>query len=210
MERSNILKAPKLKQSFIEVHRREQIIDTAIETIATRGYHETSLADIANNAGISKGVIPYYFNSKEELIEEIKSILEIEWNSYVKLRVEAQTTASEKMRAYVDSFIEYAMHNRNKFLATADLWINLSSKDEGPLFSRAAYREARRHIKRILRIGQERGEFKPFPLEIIATIIQGVIDGVLFQWIFDPEAIDFDECRQRIFEMIEGYINKRG
>ena len=52
--------------SFIEEARRRQIIDTAIRTIATRGYSRTSLAEIAREAGISKGVISYHFEGKGE------------------------------------------------------------------------------------------------------------------------------------------------
>ena len=57
--------------TFIEAARRAQIIECAIETIATLGYVRASLAQIAKCAGISKSVITYYFHSKDELIEEV-------------------------------------------------------------------------------------------------------------------------------------------
>jgi AcrR family transcriptional regulator len=59
------------RPSFIEAARRAQLIECAIETIATLGYAQASLAHIAQRAGISKSVITYYFSSKEELIEQV-------------------------------------------------------------------------------------------------------------------------------------------
>ncbi|MBV9711803.1 MAG: TetR family transcriptional regulator, partial [Ktedonobacteraceae bacterium] len=57
--------------TFTEAARRTQIIECAIETIATLGYAQASLAQIAKRAGISKGVIVYYFKSREELIKQV-------------------------------------------------------------------------------------------------------------------------------------------
>ncbi len=59
------------RPTFTEAARRTQIIECAIETLATLGYAQASLAHIAKRAGISKGVIVYYFSSKEELFEQV-------------------------------------------------------------------------------------------------------------------------------------------
>lgn len=61
------------RPSFIEVAWRVQIIECTIETLATLGYKQAWLAQIAKRAGISKGVITYYFTIKEQLIEQIVS-----------------------------------------------------------------------------------------------------------------------------------------
>jgi len=122
--------------SFIEEHRRKQIIDMAIKTIASRGYSQTALADIAKEAGISKGVISYYFKGKEELVEQVILALVSELNTYVKSRIDAKITAWDKLRAYIEASFDFIRENRNKFLANSDLWINLSSRDErGPFGS---------------------------------------------------------------------------
>ena len=47
------------RPSFIEAARRAQLIESAIETIATLGYVHASLAQVAKRAGISKSVITY-------------------------------------------------------------------------------------------------------------------------------------------------------
>ena len=62
--------SPRTKQANekLKQKRREQIILTALENFANRGYHRTSISDIAKAAGISKGLMYNYFDSKEDLL----------------------------------------------------------------------------------------------------------------------------------------------
>ncbi len=49
--------------------RREQIIDAAMRVFAQKGYSNTTNKDIAREAGITTGLIYYYFESKEALLK---------------------------------------------------------------------------------------------------------------------------------------------
>ena len=51
--------------TFTETARRAQILACAIGAIAESGYGRASLAEIARRAGVSKGVVSYYFTSKD-------------------------------------------------------------------------------------------------------------------------------------------------
>jgi AcrR family transcriptional regulator len=46
---------------------RDEILKAAINLFATRGFHETSMAEVARAAGVSKALIFWHFKSKEEL-----------------------------------------------------------------------------------------------------------------------------------------------
>jgi AcrR family transcriptional regulator len=46
---------------------RDEILKAAIDLFATRGFHETSMAEVARAAGVSKALIFWHFKSKEEL-----------------------------------------------------------------------------------------------------------------------------------------------
>src|SRR5690349_14847323 len=48
--------------------RRTQILDAAARVLADRGYHRTTVRDIAREAGIADGTIYLYFSSKQELL----------------------------------------------------------------------------------------------------------------------------------------------
>jgi AcrR family transcriptional regulator len=47
--------------------RREQLLDVALEAFGSRGYHDTSMNDIAEAAGVTKPVLYQHFASKREL-----------------------------------------------------------------------------------------------------------------------------------------------
>ena len=51
--------------------RRRQLLDFATERFAENGYHPTSVAEIVQGLGVGKGVFYWYFDSKEQLFQEI-------------------------------------------------------------------------------------------------------------------------------------------
>ena len=51
--------------------RINEILDVADQLFLTRGYHGTTIKDIANKMGVAQGMLYYYFKSKEELLETL-------------------------------------------------------------------------------------------------------------------------------------------
>jgi len=51
--------------------KKEKIVDAAITLFGENGFHNTSISQIAKNAGVSKGLMYNYFESKEELLKYI-------------------------------------------------------------------------------------------------------------------------------------------
>ena len=51
--------------------RREEILEASLHLFATRGFHGTSMRDIARAAGIAEGLIYHYFASKRDLFRAI-------------------------------------------------------------------------------------------------------------------------------------------
>jgi TetR/AcrR family transcriptional repressor of nem operon len=52
-------------------HKRQQIISTANELFYQRGFHQTSLADIADACGIPKGNFYFYFRTKDDILNAV-------------------------------------------------------------------------------------------------------------------------------------------
>ena len=196
------------KPTFIEKARRKQIVGATIETIAGQGLQNTSLAEIAKALDISQSVISYHFDGKSELIEEtINSIFE-QTNAYIKTRVDVQASSVDKLHAYIDASFEFELAHRDLFVALVDLWGSFGSTEDERRFFSSAYTSCRRHLEKILLEGQETGEFGDFPALTIAAVIQAAIDGIMLQWVFDPDAVDFDACRQHIIEMVERHTKR--
>lgn len=51
--------------------RRREIVEAARRLFHTKGYEETSTADIMNAVGIAKGTLYYHFSSKEEILDAL-------------------------------------------------------------------------------------------------------------------------------------------
>jgi AcrR family transcriptional regulator len=65
--------APRTNLQNLELREatRKRIMETAMELFATEGFHTTSVSTIATKAGIAKGLMYNYFESKEELLHHI-------------------------------------------------------------------------------------------------------------------------------------------
>ena len=48
--------------------RQQQLIEATIDSLAKRGYSETTMADVADGAGLSRGIVNFHFESKEKLL----------------------------------------------------------------------------------------------------------------------------------------------
>src|SRR3954462_6061063 len=48
--------------------RQQQLIEATIDSLAKRGYSETTMADVADGAGLSRGFVNFHFESKEKLL----------------------------------------------------------------------------------------------------------------------------------------------
>ena len=83
---------PKVSQSHLDA-RRQQILDTAREQFASRGFARTSMADIVEALGLSVGTIYRYFKSKDEIIVAI-------------CQQSSQALPAEFTRAAIGDFLE--------------------------------------------------------------------------------------------------------
>jgi AcrR family transcriptional regulator len=61
----------KAQNELIRQRSMQAIKEVALELFAHKGYHSTSISQIAKAAGVSKGLMYNYFSSKEELLETI-------------------------------------------------------------------------------------------------------------------------------------------
>ncbi|WP_344217555.1 TetR/AcrR family transcriptional regulator [Kribbella sancticallisti] len=171
--------------SFIQAARRRQIIGAAIETVTAVGYGQSSLARIAEQAEISKSVISYHFANKDELLEQVVAQVMDDWAAFMRPFLEAESTATGRLSAYIRSRLAYMRDNQTRLVAVAEIIVNHRGPDGRPVF---AERDAApvAELVELLRSGQQAGEFRGFdPVVLAMTITQG-IDGALTYWADHP------------------------
>ena len=87
--------------------RRQRILDVAAELFAARGYHSTSVAEIAAAAGITKPVLYDHFASKQQLFIELMEDIRDELTSRGAAAMHADADVETRVRAAVEAFFDY-------------------------------------------------------------------------------------------------------
>ena len=174
--------------SFIEKARRGQIIDCAIDAIAELGYAKASLVEIARRAGVSKGVILYYFDGRRELIDEIVKAILAKATQVMAARINAEHNAPAMLRAYLTTNLEFLGAHRNQTRALISIASGARTEEGETIFDFAAvFDSAVSELEHLLRRGQERGEFRDFSTRAMAVTIRNTIDGLASNFGADPK-----------------------
>lgn len=122
-----------MSRANVKDKRKAQLIAAALESIAKRGLLETTITHISKGAGMSRGIINFYFTSKETMLREtLKTLIdeyEVEWG-------EALAKSSDEGRARIDALI--AVHFGKKLCSARRL--NVMSAFWGHAASQSAYR----------------------------------------------------------------------
>jgi TetR/AcrR family transcriptional regulator, fatty acid metabolism regulator protein len=167
------------RRSFIETARRAQIVSCAIDTIAQLGYAQASLAQIAQRAGISKGVIGYHFANKDEVLAEVVSEVLTQAETYMRPRVGGQPSGRDTLRAYVESSLGFMDEHRNHVIAIAEIARNGRHADGRSRFDPRILDAATAWLAQLLGDHQKTGEFRPdFDPQVMAGAIRATIDAV--------------------------------
>jgi TetR/AcrR family fatty acid metabolism transcriptional regulator len=176
------------ERSFIERARRGQIVQCAIDAIAELGYANASLAEIARRAGVSKGVISYHFEGRRELVEEVVKSVLAKATEVMRPRIIAEHSVAGMLRAYLMTNLEFLGSHHNHMLALLNIAAGARTDENKAIFEFAPVSEqAVRALEKLLRRGQEQGEFREFSIRAMAVAIRNAIDGLASQLAADPK-----------------------
>jgi AcrR family transcriptional regulator len=175
------------KKSEISV---SHIVEAAIRVLARQGYAHSSLMDIANEVGMSKGAVHYHFPTKEALITQV---LETACEA-VAARTRKAWTNSDNPLVAMRSALHELWHVRAELSdegkVVADLLAQClhDEKLREPLA--AYYRLASSQVEEDLRTNAEAlGLHSKIDPHFLPRIMHALLDGFLLQRIFDPAAI---------------------
>lgn len=103
--------------------RREQLIKATIRCVANHGLGDTTIATVAQQAGLSQGIINLHFRSKEGLLTETLRFLADEYRSACREAVAAAgTSAAAGLQAIVDLDFQRNICARNKLAVWFAFW----------------------------------------------------------------------------------------
>lgn len=111
---------------------KKKIFAGAFECFSMRTYHEVKIIDIASAAGVGKGTVYEYFESKEDLYQQLLDFFFQEYLALLALVVDGQGSFLEKLRQLYENHIHYykEMKRRTQGMLLVEKMINLSSEQE--------------------------------------------------------------------------------
>lgn len=186
-------------RSFTATARRAQIVAATIETIAELGYAQTSFARIAERAGLSSTrLISYHFAGKRELIEQVLTELYAEIGEFMAARLAERTSARDLLHSYIEGNVEFIAGHRTQMKALLGIFL-AGALDYDPESTELVVLDP---IERILRQGQESGEFRDFDTRVVAASVRRSVDGIPMLLEAHPE-LDLDACAAELCTLFD-------
>jgi len=111
-----------------ELTRREQILATAAELFAARGFHGVSVGDIGAACGVSGPALYKHFASKDAVLAEMLVDISDRLLAVGRERSEAAADSHSAMAALVDWHVEFALEHRALIVVQDRDWESLPRK----------------------------------------------------------------------------------
>jgi AcrR family transcriptional regulator len=177
-----------LRERKLESEKAQRIVAAMRECVGTRGAAGATFDRVASVAGVSRGLLHYYFGSKERLLVEV-----------VRHDTELRVAALERNLAPADSLdavVQVLVSQVRAFLAEDpasqaviyEMFSASRHNEELRLEMAQLYLQTRDHIAAALREKHDAGvvKLRDAP-ENVASVLLGLGDGFTMQLISDPD-----------------------
>ena len=160
------LKKPELgknqKQLQSEQTRR-RIVEATAELFVRKGFNGTSMADLAEATGLTKGAIYHHFPSKSALFFAVLQMVRESWSAAVVHDVLKAKNALDRIAVLLDNHTRLVGKNKTVCLVMASLVTDTDLDDAHSEFAaalREIYAQLVKFIERIIQKGQAAGEIR--------------------------------------------------
>lgn len=189
--------------------RRIQIVEAAYEVIASKGYNNFTIEDIANQAGLSKGGVLHYFKTKEDilinLLERIHTVLE----ENIKIRSQKYKTTERKLKSIIITYVTAAKRNPAFYVVMVDFWAQIPVNDRIRHINNKIYELMYNEIKKAIDTGINEGIFNEVDSSNVAHAMTSMILNVAIQWTFNNSIYNINRMTKTCLNMLSVYLKKK-
>src|SRR6202012_4604373 len=94
--------------TFTQTARRAQLVGCAVDALVEVGYQQASVAEVARRAGVSKGVVTYYFPARDELVWAVVAAIFASVSEHVGSRISREKVPPGRFVAtYLEAWIDF-------------------------------------------------------------------------------------------------------
>ena len=153
---------------------REKLLTAALELFASRGYHATTTALLADRTGIAEGTIYRHFDGKDALYSAVCRMV---WERFESLALDPATAAEPaqaRLAATARRFVAEAARNPSS-VRLHDRPVESTALDEHARRARERLREA---LTQLIAAGKQEGSIRPGTAELWSSLWSAVIWSV--------------------------------
>ncbi|MEN6295775.1 MAG: TetR/AcrR family transcriptional regulator [Chloroherpetonaceae bacterium] len=170
---------------------KEKIILAAEGLFARFGLNKTTVDEIAKISHVAKGTIYHYFQSKEEIFEEVIEKEAQYFNNILQKNLDDAETPLEKLRAYVITQSKYVKELTNYYSALRDEY--LSSYTFIEKIRKNNFENQFHIIKSILEQGSQKKIFAVADINLTASAIITALKGLEYKWTIGEQLQDIEK-----------------
>jgi TetR/AcrR family transcriptional regulator, fatty acid metabolism regulator protein len=159
------------------------LIRTTYRAISEKGSHRVSLQEIADRAGVSKGIILYHFKTKDRLmLQTMEWVLRLNAER-IRKAIATETNPRQKVLAMIEEIFRSADANRRFYLTYLDLLDHAARVAEfGKL--NATFRSIVNALYAdVIQSGVSEGVFTVENVDEAAYTLRAIVDGLFLQWL---------------------------
>jgi AcrR family transcriptional regulator len=173
--------------------RKNQILDAATIVFADAGFNHARMDDIADQSGLSKGAIYWYFKSKDEIIIAILArMFEREFRDLESI-LDTTGSATERLEIIIDRTLDDIDHLLGLIPITFE-FLALAFREKAVQDTFTKYFKGYLDILvPILESGIKSGEFRSINTIDTAIAMGAIFEGTILLWVYDRESIEISK-----------------
>jgi AcrR family transcriptional regulator len=175
--------------------RLEEVLQSAANIFFAKGFHASSIEDVARDVGMLKGSLYYYIKSKDDLLFQLLLAGIEDSDAHIARQIDIAGDPVEQLERAIRAQIDYIIAKRVQFGLFLHEFDSLSGKRQHKLISVMSRYNAR--FVELVRRGQEQGKIIPGESWIIVNGILGMCNW-LYRW-YDTENISDPEQVKTLF-----------
>ena len=165
-----------------QIERRDDVIRIAARLFAAKGYHATTLDQIAEEIGITKPALYYYITNKEDILRTIINRILEPMQEVVDVG-QSDISPREKMRKIINILVQSAAERKETTLLAFEQANILPKRSREAL--RRRQKEVERTVENILKEGIKQGCFAVSDAKMAGFAVLAVSNW-LYHW-YNPE-----------------------
>ncbi len=173
-----------------KVERKTALTHAAIAVFAERGYHRATMQAVAERAGVSKGGVYEYFDSKEQLLfAAAETLLSAVFEQSMDTLERSNGTVHDRLEGFARATLATVEDWSELCVLLLQVWAELGPDEEGPLRTLVGqlYTRSGDRVQAVLDAAIENGEAAPHSSRAAALAIMAALDGMVLQAILVPE-----------------------